>query len=282
MVLDTGSNLDGTNNTNQATWSWGGISAQSFRADFGNSRTSSTVSVHIFEPKLGIEKSSLTSIAIPGNDVTFRVKIFHTSTSHIDAHDVKVSDFIPSGLTFTGTPLLISGEPWSSWNYQPTTKKLVIVWDTLQVSQSAVIEFRTTVGSPKPGAIISNSAAVEWSTLLGDFSQPIIPMNNASTERWYDPAIQVDIYNASSSTSLTVPILPGTGFAPDRVTQLLAQPVDNYYSTLGEVWMEIPDLKISLPILGIPVTNSGWDVSWLSIRQAGWKTLLSQRIMGIL
>jgi LPXTG-site transpeptidase (sortase) family protein len=33
--------------------------------------------------------------------------------------------------------------------------------------------------------------------------------------------------------------------------------------------MEIPSLKLSLPIVGVPLRNGDWNVSWLG-QQAGW------------
>ena len=62
-------------------------------------------------------------------------------------------------------------------------------------------------------------------------------------------------------------VLPATGFAPDRVTELPAQTVS--YDTLGDLWLEIPSLKVKTAIVGVPQTGSTWDVTWLG-SQAGW------------
>jgi LPXTG-site transpeptidase (sortase) family protein len=71
------------------------------------------------------------------------------------------------------------------------------------------------------------------------------------------------------STSISSAILPKTGFAPQRVTILPAQPVEKAYANLGSLWIEIPSLNVQMPIVGVPQTNGGWDVSWLG-SQAGW------------
>ena len=55
--------------------------------------------------------------------------------------------------------------------------------------------------------------------------------------------------------------LPATGFAPDRVTILPAQPENKTYGK-ADMWLEIPALGIKQPIVGIPKLD-GWDVSWL-------------------
>ncbi len=61
--------------------------------------------------------------------------------------------------------------------------------------------------------------------------------------------------------------LPGTGFAPGRVTLLPPQTVS--YADLGDLWLEVPKLGLKMPIVGVPKTNDQWDVSWLGSK-AGW------------
>ncbi|MBL1193032.1 MAG: sortase [Chloroflexi bacterium] len=59
-------------------------------------------------------------------------------------------------------------------------------------------------------------------------------------------------------------ILPETGFAPDVVTELPAQPEEKEYADLGDLWLEIPSLDIEMPIVGVPFgLGEGWDVTWL-------------------
>jgi LPXTG-site transpeptidase (sortase) family protein len=38
---------------------------------------------------------------------------------------------------------------------------------------------------------------------------------------------------------------------------------------LGSLWLEIPRLGVQEPIVGVPLTNGEWDVTWLG-DQAGW------------
>ncbi|MBI4732327.1 MAG: sortase [Chloroflexi bacterium] len=63
--------------------------------------------------------------------------------------------------------------------------------------------------------------------------------------------------------------VPDTGFAPDRVTVLAAQPAEKTYAGLSDLWLEIPKLGVQMPIVGVPQTGSEWDVSWLGTN-AGW------------
>ena len=71
--------------------------------------------------------------------------------------------------------------------------------------------------------------------------------------------------SGSKSTSL-----PATGFAPDRVTLLPVQPASAAYSDMDALRLQIPTLKVDVPIVGVPQTTTGWDVTWLSTAQVGW------------
>ena len=75
---------------------------------------------------------------------------------------------------------------------------------------------------------------------------------------------------ATRTPRLTHPIdLPDTGFAPNRITSLPAQPASLAYIALGDIWLEIPALNIKTSIVGIPNSNNTWNVDWLS-KDAGW------------
>jgi len=65
-----------------------------------------------------------------------------------------------------------------------------------------------------------------------------------------------------------VGLIPITGFAPGRITELSGLPVTRFH-TLSDVSLEIPGLRITLPIVGVPMKNKTWDVNWL-LNQAGW------------
>jgi large repetitive protein len=62
--------------------------------------------------------------------------------------------------------------------------------------------------------------------------------------------------------------LPTTGFPPSVTTILPEQPASLMYSSTS-VWLEIPSLDVRIAIVGVPLANGDWDVSWLG-SQAGW------------
>jgi LPXTG-site transpeptidase (sortase) family protein len=119
-----------------------------------------------------------------------------------------------------------------------------------------------------PASGISNVANVAWSSLPG----PVGAQNSNvfSTERDYDPTSNVDVYGVSDTLVIGVfnTQLPATGFAQNVVTDLGHTPSVIYQQT-GGVSVEVPSLGINLPIVGVPLKNGAWDVSWLG-NQAGW------------
>ena len=67
---------------------------------------------------------------------------------------------------------------------------------------------------------------------------------------------------SGSSTSSAGGVLPYTGFPGGSVTELAAQPDDvSYLET--EMQLEISALDVLIPIIGVPGTESGWDITWL-------------------
>ncbi len=64
--------------------------------------------------------------------------------------------------------------------------------------------------------------------------------------------------------------LPSTGFAPNRITTLPAQPAKLAYSAMGDLWLEIPALKVKSVIVGVPqASDKTWNVDWLGAN-TGW------------
>jgi len=89
----------------------------------------------------------------------------------------------------------------------------------------------------------------------------LIPNNSSSAQL----VIVAPVTNPPSAQKT---LLPATGFAPGVVTNLSPQPKDQLYAPTTIV-LEIPSLKLKLPIVGVPKKDGAWDVSWLG-SQAGW------------
>ncbi|NLG95986.1 MAG: sortase, partial [Chloroflexi bacterium] len=63
--------------------------------------------------------------------------------------------------------------------------------------------------------------------------------------------------------------LPRTGFAPNMASHLPPQPAEKAYQQVGEMRLEIPALGVNVPVVGVPLTDGQWDVTWLG-QNAGY------------
>ncbi|MGD8456138.1 MAG: sortase [Anaerolineales bacterium] len=62
--------------------------------------------------------------------------------------------------------------------------------------------------------------------------------------------------------------LPATGFPPGILSILPDQPADRTYTDSGII-LEVPSLGLEIPIVGVPLTEDGWEVAWLG-QNAGY------------
>jgi LPXTG-site transpeptidase (sortase) family protein len=57
--------------------------------------------------------------------------------------------------------------------------------------------------------------------------------------------------------------IPITGFAANHLTLLPQQLLEEQYQSMRDLWIEVPSQNIRMNILGVPLINGTWDVSWL-------------------
>ncbi|MBN8580749.1 MAG: sortase [Anaerolineae bacterium] len=280
IVLDVVENQQGVTLNNSVTWAF-----------TGGSFTASAPDVNIIEPDLSIDKSATPNAGVAiGTPIQFSLTINHTTFSSVDAFDVVVTDilppeleYIPCSITYTG---LAPTTPVAPAYCPGATSNLIFEWDVFPLGATATITFNARlVNTPA-----ANTANVAWTSLPIDPGPGGAPVqlsthNTESTERWYDPLDDVNIYavfdtvtiNAATTGGGTTDddedsslpnTLPKTGFAPNRITRLPAQPAEKEYNAT-EVWLEVPRLGLTMPIVGVPIVEEDWDVSWLW-NEAGW------------
>lgn len=281
IVLDIIENQEGVTLNNSAVLTWS-----------GGSLSSSAPNVTIVEPDLDIDKSAIPNNGVAiGTPIQFTLTINHTALSLTDAFDVVVTDILPPELEYIPCSVNYTGlaptDPPAPAYCPGTTSDLIFQWDVFPLGATATITFNARlVNSPA-----ANTANVAWTSLPIDPQPNGLPIqmsahNVFSTERWYDPADAVNIYSNSAQVLINAPgggaasdldadgsnlptVLPATGFAPNKVTILPEQPAEKAYSTTSDVWLEIPRLGLKMPIVGVPLYENDWDVSWLW-REAGW------------
>ncbi len=210
--------------------------------------------------------------------VTYTLTIAHTPQSDSHAFDVLAEDTLPSGLVYLPGSLMVTSGPAPDLLDDTAAPLLRVGWDDLPPRDAAnnpitvVIQYQATITAwAAPGSDLINNANVAWSSLPGDLHSPQSPNNPLSTERFYDPGSSVNIYGASTSARLTIPDLseaPATGFAPGVITDISGIPQTSFRD-VGSVTLVIPSLGVALPVVGIPITRDGWDLTWLGDK-AGW------------
>ena len=257
VVLNIKENQQGVDLMNNAAWNW-----------TGGSLTVSGPKVHIIEPDMYIEKISDISKAPYGAVITFTLNVGHTDQSLTHAYNVVVTDILPTGLAYVANSISSTGLAPTSSTYDPGTYKLSFTWDEFQLGQTSSISFKAIFNGPSP---LTNTANVAWTSLPIDSTVVQSPYNGNSRERWYDPIINSDLdnYGAHDELTISLPTLPQTGFEAGVITPLPIQPYALKYTDLGNFWIEIPQLGVKMPIVGVPLVGDGWDLTWLG-QQAGW------------
>jgi large repetitive protein len=188
-----------------------------------------------------------------GETVTFTITV--TNQGNVPAPNVVVTDPLPamfdvvnvtstyqgggSAGTITVTPAIGVG---------PAPYSVVVDLGTLAVTDIVTIEIETVVNS------------------LG--SPPVV--NQASLA--ITGAVDNNLLNNIDDVNIRLRVggvrLPSTGFAPNRISPVEAQPEDLKYAATDTI-LEIPRLGVKIPIVGVPIKNGAWNTSWLG-KQAGW------------
>jgi LPXTG-site transpeptidase (sortase) family protein len=201
-----------------------------------------------------LAKAGTPTQASVGEKVTFTLTV--KNNGNAPASGVVIKDALPAifdvtAVNVTGAPLgtLVSVTPLIGTGPAPYTV-IVTLGGDLEVTDVVTITIVTTVNS-LGNAPIENMASLT-TTSSGD-----VEANNSDT-------FALTFSDARTKRST----LPATGFAPDVMTVLGAQPADLLYSNTAVV-LEIPSLGIKIPVVGVPRKNGTWDVTWLG-NQAGW------------
>jgi LPXTG-site transpeptidase (sortase) family protein len=114
----------------------------------------------------------------------------------------------------------------------------------------------------KPSNEVLRAAGWNFNNLTMFHSHAGGDWNPLSNTYGYDGRLCGSVSQLSLFT-ITALEMPTTGFTPGVVTALDAQPVEKAYSAISDLRLEVPALSLELPIVGVPLTIDGWDVTWL-------------------
>jgi len=242
-VLDVERNSNGVTLENNVVWKWNGGTLEN-----------EAMPVEVIEPLIQIEKSVNHSVAPLNATLTFTLRVSHRPDSMAPGYNLVLEDRLPFGLSFAEN-VQVMGTLFDDFEYDESTASLKFYWDRFELGDYSEINFDAVFVGPGP---VENAANLEWKSLPDDPGQQS-NYNEDSTWRDYAPTTGIEI------TELTIepPILPVTGFTPGVVTHIPPR-MGSSYNPLPGTWLEIPDLDLENRILFIPLTDSGWDLTWLS------------------
>jgi LPXTG-site transpeptidase (sortase) family protein len=153
-----------------------------------------------------------------------------------------LTDVIPSFLDITS--VLISPSPPSCPALSCVSGNTITIdFGTVSPAEEFTVTVTTVVNSSATPPGGTNQVSLVTSSVDSD------PTNNID-------AVLLTIVEPGTD-------IPATGFAPGRQTLLPAQPSSAAYRDYAQLWLEIPALDVSTEILGVPLTESGWEVTWL-------------------
>jgi len=187
-----------------------------------------------------VTKSGDPTIAQVGDTVTFTLVVTNEGTA--DADDVVLTDTVPSFLDISA--VLISPSPPSCPGLSCVSGNTITIdFGTVTPSEVFTVTVTTVVNSSASPPGGTNQVSLVTSSVDSD------PANNI------DSAFLTIVEPGTG--------IPETGFPPGRRTHLPVQPSSAVYREYAGLWLEIPDLDVATEILGVPLTESGWDVAWL-------------------
>lgn len=220
----------------------------------------SYVGGNIFDPPFGIKTFDDADLPI------IQWTIVWINNSNETALDVTMSDPIPAGTTLQGIPDCFTDPS----NSTPTTVTTSCFYEPSSSGYpNGRIVWAGSLG-PDLGAGDADEADDEiYIRFLLRVDEGVTSVENIATidsdlngdEDMDDPGEE----NAASVQALwQAPSgLPETGFAPGVQTALPVQPEHLRYANLYSLWLEVPELRAYMPIVGIPKTAGGWNVTWL-------------------
>ncbi len=241
----------------------------------------------IFDPPSGIKTFDASGLPV------LEFRMVWINSGNTDAIDVQVTDEIPTGTTYvagsvtctprgsssTATastlPLSPTAAPTSSCGYDSVANRVqwqgIIGPDNSNLTEAAaanevVITFRVTVNTGMNQVMNQGFSRTD----VNDdaiFDENTLNTSTVFTERVIWNRTPSDPGGPDNDTDLPR-MLPATGFAPNVTTTVPEQPAEKSYA-LTDVRLEIPSLGVNVPIVGVPVVDEEWNLSWLD-KNAGW------------
>ena len=242
VVLNTAANQSGAQRNNRADFSWNVPGQGSYTLPPVEAEN-----VTIIEPTLAVGKTLPPGIYDAGDTIDYTIIISHGAGSQTDAYDAVITDTLPIDPFGSGslilTPAVLSvtdsagllttadftltGSNATSWTLSNPTPI-----DLAQGRTISIVVRGTLSNAAMPGATITNTAFLRWTSLDGDPGQRST-YTTASTERTGadGPGGALNDYAATGSVAFTIPVVtPGKALVATSESHTTGSNV-----TIGEI-----------------------------------------------
>jgi large repetitive protein len=153
VVVNDPANQDGLELVNNATVQAGG----------GTEIPAVPVLTRVVEPDLTLDKGVNQPAPGPGETFTYTLTLSHTGSSSADALDVVLTDTLPTGLSFAGTPAAPTG-----WSVTTSGQTITFTGDLTLADGAVSFLVDVVVDADVPiGTTLTNDARVAWTSLSG-------------------------------------------------------------------------------------------------------------------
>ena len=219
---------------------------------------SSTVTVNFAVADLSLAKTVTNTTPNVLTNINFIITV--TNGGPDDATGVSVIERMPNGFTFVSYTA-------SRGTYNSSTS----IWQIGNLALNESVTLTMTVRVNASGSY-TNTAEIMAAQVIDPDSTP----NNQVVGEDDQASVIVSPRQIPPTPTPTPPptpvvssnfLIPVTGFAPNVVTDMSHEPSATYIDTT--VMLDIPSLSVDIPIVGVPLKDGGWNVSWLT-NQAGW------------
>jgi uncharacterized repeat protein (TIGR01451 family) len=153
----------------------GNIEAHAMWRDLGNSEytdRSESDLVKLIEPDMNIMLAASSPTAKVGDEITYTISVYHTSTSRADAFDVNLAQSVPLGMTYSPGSMEIIEGPVGSID-DSIAQELRCHFDKIDKTwlgtRKILVGYKATIDkSAKQGSQLNNVAGLAWASIAGD------------------------------------------------------------------------------------------------------------------
>ena len=167
--------------------------------------------IQVIEPQLQLTKSANPSQVDAQDTVAFSVTVSHVAAGSTDAHDLSLVDVLPAGFSYVAGSLTHQSGIAPSF-FDQSGGTITATWPMLSPGQSSTLRFEANVDPfVQAGNMLTNTANVSWTSLLGSTGSDLSIYNAASRER--TGAGGINDYTASDAATVNVNIATAKSIA---------------------------------------------------------------------